>query len=318
MMRNGPSSDKVELLGDTSPINHRLDPAVELPNQIPVTSEIPKSSAICNATVKWKSRISTTQAPDRNLLDAPPSPAKRAAGAIDHPETREKNPEVVITAVGSESSVHTGSGLMKNDKPTDVDNLSQNSVWTRQSRNGSIQGSGSRPSSRNSLASGRVASAFIAMGTGASFTELPKGGTGDGQQQVSRVNSVDNPLLAAIPYLPVKLAWILLLFNILVPGLGTILAGISMLCCGTRQQNNKQDDEIGLCCTNIFVGVSQLFTVTFLLIGWIWSITWGVYMVVFASKPNYNTFPFHAYVVNTCQTYKLPMTATIVRPDFVI
>ncbi|XP_030855649.1 uncharacterized protein LOC100891868 [Strongylocentrotus purpuratus] len=287
MKRNSLSSDKVELLRNIS-FSHRIDPAVELPNQIPVTSEITKSSAICNATVKWKSRLSTNQAPDSNLLlDAASSPTKRA-GASNHQDPREKNPEVVITAVGSQSNVHADDGglMMKDTKPPDADNLSQNSVWTRQ---GSIQGSrpdsrhGSRPSSRNSLASGRVASALFAMGTGASFTELPKGGMGtDGQTQVSRVNSVDNPLLAAIPYLPVKLAWIFLLFNILVPGLGTVLAGISMLCCGTRQTTNKQDDEMGLCCTNIFVGVSQLFTVTFLLVGWIWSITWGVYMVVFA------------------------------------
>ena len=35
---------------------------------------------------------------------------------------------------------------------------------------------------------------------------------------------------------------------------------------------------------NLFVGISQLFTVTFLLVGWFWSIAWGVHMLSLASN----------------------------------
>ncbi|XP_072170270.1 uncharacterized protein [Diadema setosum] len=279
--------DRVELLSESVP-NPRVDPEVPLPNQMPVTSEIPKSSAVCNATVKWKAKLSSAQPPVTTLLEIP----REVSGSQKHvavpsgTQDAQENPEVVITSVGPTSEVMENGRVER----MEGDNLSQNSTWTRHSRPGSLQGSrpgsryGSRPESRFSQVSGgRVASALVAIGTGSSFTELP--GTGKDpttQAQFTSVNTVDNPLLAAVPSLPVHLAWILFLLNILVPGLGTILAGISMLCCGSQQPNNKQDDLIGPCCTNICVGVSQLFTITFLLIGWIWSITWGVYMVLFA------------------------------------
>jgi hypothetical protein len=35
---------------------------------------------------------------------------------------------------------------------------------------------------------------------------------------------------------------------------------------------------------NTVVGLAQLFTVTFCLVGWAWSIGWGIIMVTVASK----------------------------------
>ena len=32
------------------------------------------------------------------------------------------------------------------------------------------------------------------------------------------------------------------------------------------------------------VGVMQFFTVTFILVGWVWSLVWGIYMVILAGK----------------------------------
>jgi hypothetical protein len=34
----------------------------------------------------------------------------------------------------------------------------------------------------------------------------------------------------------------------------------------------------------VCIGVSQLFTVTFMLVGWFWSIAWGVNMVTLVGK----------------------------------
>ena len=225
MKRDKPPSDKIELLGkDASNGSAHVEPEVQLPNQMPVTGEVPKTSAVCNATVKWKSRLSVGQLSVGGVVEpqreTTTSPKRRGNQA----ETTER-PEVVITAAGSQPDLRdnrTGTERVEGD------NLSQNSSWARHSRPGSMQGSRpssrldspSRPESRNSM--GRVASALVAIGTGASFAELPgrgTSGTGD-KPQFSAVAHVDNPLLAAIPYLPVKLAWVLLFLNIVVPGLG--------------------------------------------------------------------------------------------------
>jgi len=32
------------------------------------------------------------------------------------------------------------------------------------------------------------------------------------------------------------------------------------------------------------VGIMQFFTVTFLLVGWVWSLVWGIYMVILAGQ----------------------------------
>lgn len=63
---------------------------------------------------------------------------------------------------------------------------------------------------------------------------------------------------------------------------GTILSGFSILCCGKCRVQTKDDQRLVTLCVNVCVGVSQLFTVTFLLVGWFWSIAWGVNMVLLA------------------------------------
>ncbi|XP_041066011.1 protein SPEC3-like [Carcharodon carcharias] len=63
---------------------------------------------------------------------------------------------------------------------------------------------------------------------------------------------------------------------------GTILSGFTLLCCSepATPTGHKTNDEIlTLVCLNVWVGISQLFTVPFLLVGWLWSITWGVMMI---------------------------------------
>nr|KAI8741211.1 hypothetical protein BgiMline_022743 [Biomphalaria glabrata] len=83
----------------------------------------------------------------------------------------------------------------------------------------------------------------------------------------------------AIPYLPLSLAIACLLLNIVIPGSGTALSGLSILCCGQARVSNKNDQILTTLCANCLVGLAQLFTVTFLLVGWFWSIGWGIQMV---------------------------------------
>ncbi|XP_063425807.1 uncharacterized protein LOC134709572 [Mytilus trossulus] len=96
----------------------------------------------------------------------------------------------------------------------------------------------------------------------------------------------DSWIMSVIPYLPLGLAVVYLILNIVIPGSGTILSGFSILCCGKCRVQTKDDQRLVTLCVNVCVGVSQLFTVTFLLVGWFWSIAWGVNMVLLAVELN--------------------------------
>ncbi|XP_039259830.1 uncharacterized protein LOC120336262 [Styela clava] len=91
---------------------------------------------------------------------------------------------------------------------------------------------------------------------------------------------------AVLPVVPVPVAVILLILNILIPGLGTIVGGCTFCCCATTYDKPNRKG-IGqkipkLVCRNLLVGFAQLFTVSFLLIGWVWSISWGMTMLYMA------------------------------------
>lgn len=85
----------------------------------------------------------------------------------------------------------------------------------------------------------------------------------------------------AIPYLPLKLSVTCLILNIIIPGSGTILSGFSIFCCAKSRVPIKYDqDAMLVLCVNTWVGFAQFFTVTFLLVGWFWSLAWGIRMIL--------------------------------------
>nr|XP_049707660.1 protein stum [Helicoverpa armigera] len=90
----------------------------------------------------------------------------------------------------------------------------------------------------------------------------------------------------AIPVLPIVLAYFCLLCNIVVPGLGSILSGMFCLCFGIPRfgVHDGAKHRIGSFVINLLVGCGQLFTVLFCLVGWGWSIWWGVIMVKTSRK----------------------------------
>ncbi|CAG2055575.1 unnamed protein product, partial [Timema podura] len=90
----------------------------------------------------------------------------------------------------------------------------------------------------------------------------------------------------AIPVLPIPLAWICLFFNIFVPGLGTLSSGLLCLCFGKPRFSVRDDPQarVGACCLDMIVAIGQMFTILFCLVGWGWSIWWGVIMVKLARK----------------------------------
>ncbi|XP_065563149.1 uncharacterized protein LOC136029041 [Artemia franciscana] len=108
-----------------------------------------------------------------------------------------------------------------------------------------------------------------------------------------RLHKVPAPLIerestiqAAVPILPKFLARIFLIMNAVVPGTGTISAGFSNLCCGaprfTLEPTN--DHRLQAFFISLAVGISQLVTVLFCLVGWCWSIGWGIIMVTTAES----------------------------------
>ena len=67
---------------------------------------------------------------------------------------------------------------------------------------------------------------------------------------------------------------------------GTVLSGFFGLCCGHTRFSQKDDFDnlAGSLFMNIFVGVAQFCTVVLCLVGWCWSIGWGVTMISIASE----------------------------------
>ncbi|XP_047999909.1 protein stum [Leguminivora glycinivorella] len=91
---------------------------------------------------------------------------------------------------------------------------------------------------------------------------------------------------AAIPALPIVLAYWCLFCNVVVPGLGTVFSGMFCLCFGIPRfgAHDGAKHRIGSFVINLLVGCGQLFTVLFCLVGWGWSIWWGVIMVRVSRK----------------------------------
>ncbi|EPB74752.1 hypothetical protein ANCCEY_06177 [Ancylostoma ceylanicum] len=68
----------------------------------------------------------------------------------------------------------------------------------------------------------------------------------------------------AIPFLPVPVALLCLFLNVVIPGTGTIRHHLPVV--------------------NLLVGVSQFFTITFLFVGWFWSIAWGGLLIIHSNS----------------------------------
>ena len=115
----------------------------------------------------------------------------------------------------------------------------------------------------------------------------------------------------AIPVLPVPIAWICFILNVFLPGsgksarthcleffsnlyitrshrniAGTFSSGVFCLCTGKARFsiNDSLASRFGSFLVNLLVAGSQLFTVLFCLVGWGWSVWWGVTMLRMARK----------------------------------
>lgn len=74
------------------------------------------------------------------------------------------------------------------------------------------------------------------------------------------------------------------MFHIKAIHLGTILSGISALCMGQPRIHFKEGRKLMTLLVNFLVGISQFFTITFLFVGWFWSVAWGGLIIIHSSK----------------------------------
>eukprot|EP01147_Barroeca_monosierra_P004863 gene4862-6885_t len=86
-----------------------------------------------------------------------------------------------------------------------------------------------------------------------------------------------------IPVMHPAVAIILAIINFVLPGFGTILAGFFALC-GIANPGSSGQSVVATFCCNFFVGILQLATVIIFLLGWIWSIMWGITFIAMSSQ----------------------------------
>ncbi|KAL5014041.1 hypothetical protein ScPMuIL_008311 [Solemya velum] len=79
----------------------------------------------------------------------------------------------------------------------------------------------------------------------------------------------------AVPAMPMGVAILCCVLNILLPGIGTMVAGLSPFCCA-RNEDMGCGERCGSCYIGFLIGFLQLILVPLLFIGWIWSIIWGI------------------------------------------
>ncbi|XP_064622890.1 uncharacterized protein LOC135485086 [Lineus longissimus] len=93
-----------------------------------------------------------------------------------------------------------------------------------------------------------------------------------------------NPSLRdCIPIMPKSAAIVCFLLNILVPGLGTFFSAFSLMCCGRTRPIGT--DILSCFMNNCWAGLLQLLSTPVLLVGWIWSIIWGLVFLELSAKP---------------------------------
>lgn len=92
----------------------------------------------------------------------------------------------------------------------------------------------------------------------------------------------DSNLKDSIPAMSKPLAIVCLICNILSPGLGTFLSGVSVFCCS--EPRPRGTEKLQVVWLNTWVALLQFFTAFLFLLGWIWSIMWGVAFITIANE----------------------------------
>ncbi|XP_071143803.1 protein SPEC3-like [Mytilus edulis] len=87
------------------------------------------------------------------------------------------------------------------------------------------------------------------------------------------------------PAMPLCMAYFCCVLNFIIPGSGTVVAGVSVFCCA-ENDDMEFGDKCTSCCCGLVLGLFQLLFTAFLLVGWCWSAIWG-YSYIEMSKKHY-------------------------------
>ncbi|KAL4237704.1 mRNA-decapping enzyme 1B [Mactra antiquata] len=91
----------------------------------------------------------------------------------------------------------------------------------------------------------------------------------------------ESSLRDSIPAMRKPVAITCLVLNILLPGLGTFVAGFTVLCGSTIRFKDMTKQKV--MCSNTWVAFLQFVTAFLFLLGWIWSIVWGVAFITISN-----------------------------------
>eukprot|EP00123_Amoebidium_parasiticum_P020265 comp4639_c0_seq1/m.826 comp4639_c0_seq1/g.826 ORF comp4639_c0_seq1/g.826 comp4639_c0_seq1/m.826 type:complete len:224 (-) comp4639_c0_seq1:777-1448(-) len=93
------------------------------------------------------------------------------------------------------------------------------------------------------------------------------------------LDRLDRVFEGIVPVMPYWAAGVLAFVNVLIPGIGTIIAGIMAQCFPNRAHWNPAYTTT----LNVVVGILQLFSAV-VVIGWLWSIVWSLLLLQEAGK----------------------------------
>ncbi|RMX45567.1 hypothetical protein pdam_00013104 [Pocillopora damicornis] len=196
-------------------------------------------------------------------------------------ESQGRNTKENLPALGLNAPVLTG----ENNSQAASD-LSAGLPQVKPLENGNYQRSFSLESSRVTPRSARVSSSSSATaGLYTPFpgfqipneTIIPKEDPATVVKRKQTISAKD-----AIPVLPRPVAIVCLIFNILIPGSGTVISGL--IAFFLTRKNIPLISRTSILFVNCFVGFMQLATIVFLMIGWFWSIAWGCAFVGFSGR----------------------------------
>ncbi|XP_039260433.1 protein stum homolog [Styela clava] len=114
--------------------------------------------------------------------------------------------------------------------------------------------------------------------------EEQTGKSNEGKYEI-KVTEKKGLLRSAIPRVQVPIAWLVLFFNVFLPGTGTLILSLFSLC-GVPTDLKKQNFCLAFL-INLLTAFLQMITAV-IIIGWIWSVYWGMFAVTEANERSEN------------------------------
>ncbi|XP_042906788.1 uncharacterized protein [Parasteatoda tepidariorum] len=97
---------------------------------------------------------------------------------------------------------------------------------------------------------------------------------GGGKLEIVSIREKHGEFRKAIPHMPIPVAVVLCLLNVVLPGVGTLISAFTVFCGCTTEHPGRQTPLM----YNLLAALLQLL-LTPIIVGWIWSIYWGITFV---------------------------------------